>query len=343
MKAERISQGAAVEQSQAGGNGAQGNEVGEKFSQLLHELLGVSGPTGMYGAAVNPMDFAPAPVGTVVEAPKGPPVQVEQEAPQEEAASEEEVVKEETQAQDAAPEERQPEGEAEVVEVVEAMTTTAAQVVETEAVAVQAVVETQATAEVAVTEEVVVDEVALERIAEEVVQKESGAGQGKPDLSVVQEAAKVVAVDHQRRFGDGTEAPQTEEQLMAYKQTERATVEFSQASADTQVPQEMQEQIVQQEVVNRQPTPKPQVRPLNDVLGQEPQAQPDASELADQLLAAQNAAIDAVVKDMKLPKGSGAEQSLRFQLGSLFRPDIPVETLGNHGAAKNIVADAVTA
>jgi flagellar hook-length control protein FliK len=260
----------------------------------------------MFGA-MNPMDLAPAAVGTELKAHV--PVEIKEikaAKVKEEVQDEPEVVQEETR-EEVAQDERE--------------------------VAVDVQVE-QAVEEIAeVTEAIFVE---TDRMVQEEVQKESTAGQGTPEIIEQVVTDQIEVMSRERSIGREGQAggeQQTAKQAQHVPDEQRAKVDMS-------LPQELEEQAnALQEAALTNPAPKvtSQVK-TESMLA-------DARENAPREMGKEEKAsmpvfnspvIDAIVKQAELPSGSSAQESLRFQLGSLIRPEFSADSSLQSGGVRSI-------
>jgi flagellar hook-length control protein FliK len=309
---------AAQQASVKGGRGVENQQQGERFAQLLHELLGVRSPAGMHGA-MNPLDFAPAPVGTELKA----------HVPDEVRHSEQKVVEEEV-----------PQEEIEVAEKEVAQEEVEQEVVQEE-MFVQEVVEEIVEEVIVVTpEDVEVLNAQTEWMVQEEVQKESGAGQGTPETPLNQEIRAEEAAVRTRVIGGGEQA--VKDESAGKQMLEQKTFQRDRAKVDMGLPKELEAQAaeLQNAALKDSADTKQFVRPNIDRFTQDVNENGRGGNSAsndgtDSLPEFTSPVIESVLKNLDLSKGGKAEQSLRYQLGSLLRPDLGAEAVARNTGGRS--------
>ncbi len=310
LKTRAIGQDAAIQRAaENGGKTQERSAASAKFSEVLQDLLGAQGAPGI---DVNPLGFAPAPVGTEVKMER--PVEVKE---QEAEVDEDDYLNHDVQEETAHDEQLA------VKEEVE------------EEVVVEEVVVEEATEE----EFLQVVEAETERMVQEGVEKESTAGQGMPEVVTEQIATESIEVIRQERMIGSASQEGQNNQAWTPKQAVNVVLDERQ-KVDMSVPKELEQQVnAMQEATQKQAAPKlvgPEMKTeaqINAMFAGSTREVGSGEEKAPEPVYT-SPMVNAVVQQSGLPKGSEAEQSLRFQLGSLLRPESLVDTALQQGAAR---------
>lgn len=311
LRTREIGQDAAIQRAaENGGKTQERSAASAKFSEVLQDLIGAQGAPGI---DTNPLGFAPAPVGTEVKLER--PVEVEE---QEAEVAEDDYLKQDVQEESAHDEQLA------VNEEVK------------EEVVVEEVVVEEATEE----EFLQVVEAETERMVQEGVEKESTAGQGTPEVVTESVATESIDVTRQERMIGSASQEGQNNQAWTPKQEVKVVVDERQ-KVDMSVPKELEQQVnAMQEAASKEKTSAKLVGPemkteaqIKEMFSGSTREVGTGEEKAPEAVQS-SPMVNAVVQQSNLPKGSEAEQSLRFQLGSLLRPESLADKALQQGAAR---------
>jgi len=291
-----IGQDAAVQlAAENGGSNQEPSTDGAKFSEVLKDLIGMQGSAGI---DMNPLSFAPAPVGTEVQMKQ--PVDEEREA-----EVEEDYLDEDTQEEQ--------------------------QVVAKEEVAVEEVVVEEASEE----EFLQAVEAETERMVQEVVEKESTAGQGTPEIQTEQVATDSIVERQERMIGSDSQEGQNN-QAWTPKQE---VIGSERQKVDMSVPKELEQQVaalqdgaLKETAGKVGPEVKTEAQLKQLFQGSTREVGSEEGDTPEPVF--NTPVVNGALQQAALPKGSDAEQSLRFQLGSLLRPENLADKVFQQGSIR---------